>query len=272
MSAFVVVRHGKKVEKQHLEDVAGKFLDYAILSSNIYCNDEDDPNFIPLKEWQRIHLNLVPKLPIPTLKSQKMIEGLKYEIWLHTTSEKYQVAIVFKGTTPSLFSDWVCNLRWITLNPLLRGVFYKFLWDYYHQVQTLTPIIIEQVKEKLGDMPVEFITTGHSLGGGLAQQAAYSCKDIKKVIVFNSTPVTGYMDINQKERVINHMGIETSRVFHSGEVLSYLRDFIRIFIIPLSIANPCIKEYQFSFLKGSVIKKHSIQEFALYLVNASQVK
>ena len=222
-----------------------------------------------LSSWitgKKIELDFQPKIPAPALKSQKLIEGLKYEVWKNINQDNSEIVLVFKGTTPTFLSDWISNLRWMTFNPILRGIFYNFVWDYYHQVQVLTPAIVKHVKEKFKDIPMKFTSTGHSLGGGLAQQAAYSCSAIKKVIVFNSTPVTGYKDIKKEQRLLNHVGIETSRIYHAGEVLSYLRDFIRIFILPLSTTNPCIKEYQFSFLKGSAIKKHDIREFATYLV------
>lgn len=262
---FVIVREGNKTVKKTEAEFADLFLDYAVLSSNIYWPNSSAPEFIPVNGWQMLNEGSLPPVPPPKFKSQKNIKGLKYQVWYSSNNGKTRAALVFKGTTFTFLNDWICNLRWATLNPVGKRIFYYFLWDYYHQVQVVTPLLIENTQKMLPGHTIEFIATGHSLGGGLAQQAAYSCDHIKKVIVFDPSPVTGYKDIKKELRVLYEKGIDTSRVYHKGEILSYIRNFIRVFILPLSTINPSIKEYQYSFLNGSAIKKHAIRDFALYL-------
>ena len=261
---YIVVRHGTKTTKVDLPEMAAKFLDYAILSSNVYCASQDDKDFIPIDDWKLFEEPL-PKIPPSKLKSQLTIYGLKYQVWWKEINQKINIVIVFKGTTFSLRNDWICNFRWLTMNPILKNIFKFFLWDYYHQVQVLTPTIVSNIKNHFQNNLVEFSVTVHSLGGGLAQQASYSIDAIKNVIVFDTSPVTGYFDIKKEFRLKNQIGIETCRVYQQGEILSYFRNFIRVLILPLSELNPSIKEYEFSFLKGSSIKRHKMRDFAIRL-------
>ncbi|AHF17022.1 lipase family protein [Niabella soli] len=269
-SKFVIVLTGSHQERLKANIAAKQFVDYAIFSSNIYPENKTSSSFIPVKtDWEKIDEAFLPKIPLPILKTQKMICGLVYEVWHRKTENKIEIVISFKGTTPNVFNDWICNLRWFTLNPVLRGVFHYFFWDYYHQVQMLIPQLISTVKNIFPNKSVEFISTGHSLGGGLAQQAAYATNDIKKVFAFNPSPVTGYKDIKKNFRKINEIGIEICRIYQAGEVLFFFRKVAKYFY-PLTTVDPEIKEYKFSFFKGDSIERHAMRKLAINLINASK--
>ncbi len=269
-SKFVIVLKGDKIEKISSVEFARKFAEYAILASNVYPSNKTAKYFIPTHpSWRKFDETLLPKIPLPTLRTQKMIHGLFYEVWTRQIENKIEAVIVFKGTTINIVSDWICNLRWLTQNPFLKHIFRFFFWDYYHQVQSLTPKLIECIKKNFPTQYIDFVSTGHSLGGGLAQQAAYTTNDIKKVFAFNSSPVTGYKDIKKQDRLHNEMGIEISRIYQYGEILFFFRKVAKHFH-PLTTINPEIKEYQFSFFEGSAFDKHDMHQLAMNLLKASE--
>jgi pimeloyl-ACP methyl ester carboxylesterase len=73
-------------------------------------------------------------------------------------------------------------------------------------------------------------TTGHSLGGGLAQLMAYAEERVKGAVVFDPSPVTGYFTTVAKSRV--NCNARILRVYERGEVLQYLRAMTRRFYTP----------------------------------------
>lgn len=144
-----------------------------------------------------------------------------YQLWEKKVEGKYLVAIVFRGTDFAQMSDWYTNLRWLRLNFYGRMGYEARYYDQYHQVRRLTPILVERIKSKYGLSLKEIIVTGHSLGGGLAHQASYCCSNIKTVVAFDPSPVTGYMDVPLKERTLNQKAIRIERVYQKGEVVIY---------------------------------------------------
>ena len=73
---------------------------------------------------------------------------------------------------------------------------------------------------------IKIYATGHSLGGGLAQQAGYLSNDIVEVFAFNSTPITNWSSLALAKD--GEIGIENHypviyRVNHGGEALGPVR-------------------------------------------------
>ncbi len=184
------------------------------------------------------------------------ISGLKYQVWENPAEKK--VLLVFRGT--AVFWDWYANARWLTR-------FIPFILDHYDQVRRLVPVYVQHIRQRYGK-DVEIIAAGHSLGGGLAQQAAYACSYIKKVYAFDSSPVTGYHSVNSKQRRVNRQSIRIYRLFEHGEILAFMRFALQRFY-KTSVSNPKIVEVRFNFGKGNSIKEHSMRDFACNLNNAN---
>jgi len=235
----------------------------AALSANVYEeSDEFDTTWeavgkrIPIDGWEKLCLS-THELIQPKWKYK--VEGLKYELWKKQINEsKTVVALVFRGTD-SLW-DWYTNFRWLTR-------FVPFTWDHYDQVESILDKIVSEIHEKVGVQNVKIMSTGHSLGGGLAQLAAYSSPHIKKVFAFDPSPVTGFYGIKKKEREQNKVGLIIYRIYEHGELLAYVRLMMKL-IFPISHANPQIMEARFNFVGKNPVSQHNMKKLVEKMTNA----
>lgn len=79
---------------------------------------------------------------------------------------------------------------------------------------------------KEGERGLKIVTTGHSLGGGLAQMAAYLSPHVSAAFVFNSSPVTGWTWLRDEARRRQFDLVENPQIFRvsqRGEALGVLR-------------------------------------------------
>jgi pimeloyl-ACP methyl ester carboxylesterase len=176
--------------------------------------------------------------------------SLYFEVYEKPSADHVDVAVVFRGTND--LKDWWSNLRWFTR-------FIPTGWDQYTYVRNNISSIVDRAKHR--HHSVRMITVGHSLGGGLAQQAAYAHPEIKYVAAFDPSPVTGFRSVPKAARDVNRKGIAIERVYERGEILSYLRKFVRWFV-PLSLKDPEITEIRLNVTKGDPIKQHSMVKLA----------
>ncbi len=233
----------------------------ALLCSNIYeppdhydpdCRAEDKRFKVP--GWEPFQFTSEPEKP----KWHCKVKGLQYETWIkNRDTAPPLVLIVFRGTDMEQVGDWVSNLRWVTR-------FIPLLWDQYDQTRAIVPRIVEQVHNELGP-DVEIASAGHSLGGGLAQQAGYISKHINTVYAFDSSTVTGFYSVKRKQRKENKKGMRIFRIYEHGEILAYLRMVMKA-VYPVSNRDPKIVEIRFNFLdKGNFVSQHSMKRFACNL-------
>ena len=117
--------------------------------------------------------------------------------------------------------------------------------------------------------------TGHSLGGGLAQQFAYALPTnisklrVDKVYAFDPSPVTWYFSVDSKTRDANKKGLSIDRIYERGEILSIVRSFTS-FLLPASKVDPAIRGVRYClFYPANPIGAHSIRDLAWKLRVAS---
>ena len=242
----------KILDGSHDKDL--KYLyDYARLSEIVYEN-HDGGNTTKYRSWTK--LDIKPRFYQDPEKIN--LSGLYYEVWkTERPNDKNLVSIVFKGTSSK--NDWDTNFRW------LRRVISQQFSDYYDQLNIIADDIISEINTQVKNEPVEITSAGHSLGGGMAQFMAYRIKKIKKVYAFNSSPVTGYYDIETAESLDqNKKGCRIYRIYESGEALTYIRKFLTIlYPAPLfKTKDPAIIRVRFSFVVGrDVLYQHGIKVF-----------
>jgi len=181
----------------------------------------------------------------------KPVGGLGFQIWRRMQGGVCRdIVVAFRGTDRNDRGDWTSNFRFLyRLAPR---------FDQYDQVRTHIRRVIKRIKER-GCRGALFVATGHSLGGGLAQQAAYADGTIRYVYAFDSSPVTGFFDVSAIVRERNVKGLGIDRTYEAGEILVLPRILIENIIPPLP-CSPRTRTVRFNLLSGSPVVQHSISE------------
>jgi len=191
-----------------------------------------------------------------------LTRGLRIDVWQRNRGGGAQPArpefvIAFRGTRYTSLGDWFANLRVITR--LLPG-----LTDHYERARTVVPHLVSHIQEQFG-ASVNVTACGHSMGGGLAQFAAYASPHIDQSIVFASSPIISKTLIDQPARDANAKDTLAVRVYEKGEILAAFR-YLATLLMPVSKSNPKVIELRFNFnADGDPIEDHSIASLALQL-------
>lgn len=224
-----------------LEDepaVANRFLPFAAMSSLAYVENLDcekkTPNItsddrekfekiLSDRGWEEV-------TNVEGLSACEDDTGLYYRVWKKESDEKIQVVTSLRGTNE--IKDWLYgNLHWITQ--------YLPIEDQYSTTRKIMQKVFAHFVES--DQPIQFFTTGHSLGGGLAQHILYSYPTkITQAIAFDPSSATGYVkqpienqlascecdssDLNGEARIY--------RIYDAYEILANMRIFHKIFFNP----------------------------------------
>lgn len=183
----------------------------------------------------------------------KPVGGLQFHVWRRMHNGVCREAVIaFRGTDKNDRGDWTSNFRF------LYRMMPKF--DQYAQVQLHIKQIVARIKKNgCAGNGVAFATAGHSLGGGLAQQAAYAddSQSIRYVYAFDPSPVTGFFDVSALLREKSTAGLGVDRAYEAGEILALPR-LIFENIYPPAPCNPRIRTVRFNLLSGLAVSQHSI--------------
>jgi pimeloyl-ACP methyl ester carboxylesterase len=186
-------------------------------------------------------------------QGERVSDGLGVQIWARRGVRCPEAVIVFRGTVGGDKGDWESNFHWI-----LRAF---PIYDQYEQVRDHVGDFIGHIERDpcYRKGATEIIAIGHSLGGGLAQLAAYSDSRIRRVYAFDPSMVTGFYSVNPPNRDRNVRGLRIERVYEFGEVLAYGR-LIMLHYIPLSPCNPRVVSVRFRVFEGAPIALHSLTD------------
>jgi hypothetical protein len=195
---------------------------------------------------------------------------LRAEVWYNR--KQNILAVAFGGTVFNSGRDWMSNLRWFV--PGDRNDEYTAL------VRRFIPALRDKFMELKARPEYEalpsatLVSTGHSLGGGLAQQFAYALVPddklprVSRVYAFDPSPVTGYYSVDNHVLDINRKKLTIERIYERGEVLASLRSALSI-VYPLSASDPTISEVRYNLADGNPVSQHSIMALARGLTKAA---
>ncbi|MDF3846252.1 hypothetical protein P3W55_31520 [Pseudomonas citronellolis] len=230
---------------------------------------ENTEELIPTPDWYAW-----PDFPPPKVLEKADTPKLFFSVWEHRTGQENdhvsEVAIVFRGTEADQLEDWLSNARWFIPKWLKNEDQYGITRDYV--AKAFEAEVRNRIKQGRLPSNVTIIALGHSLGGGLAQQFAYALPQnpldpirVKRVIAFNSSPVTGWNGTANPPRDENAKGLEIDRIFEHGEVLAYIRLPINIFVPP-NRRSSIVKDIRFNLKEiPSGIGNHVSRFFACRL-------
>jgi pimeloyl-ACP methyl ester carboxylesterase len=207
-----------------------------------------------LSEWRYLWGCDGPKeCKVRTAGQSEPAGGLGVQVWARKGPRCPEAVIVFRGTVGGDKGDWESNFHWILRNfPI---------YDQYDQVRDYVGDFIGHIERdpcyRRG--LTQITAVGHSLGGGLAQLAAYSDSRIRRVYAFDPSMVTGFYSVDPPHRDRNVQGLRIERAYEFGEVLAYGR-LIMLHSIPLSPCNPRVVSVRFHVFQGSPIALHSLTD------------
>jgi hypothetical protein len=122
---------------------------------------------------------------------------------------------------------------------------------------------------------ITFYSTGHSLGGGLAQHVLYDQPDqFLQAFPFDPSPVEALRDVPRTSRkkactCVDDLPAHEARIYRiyeSGEVLNYVRTFLR----EQKWLRRHIQEVAFDFNTGNPFTQHSMNVLASNLAALSR--
>jgi hypothetical protein len=267
---------------------AARFAPYAVMSALAYAEDEDCAHEPKLSQEQRQHLEArlnasvgnAPKWQrVPAIELAGLCEdelGLFYHVWQREVGDAKEVVMAFRGTWG--WKDWYYgNLRWFTRFILSE--------DQYDRARAYSDRVIAYFKQQPqasdSAKPVRFYSTGHSLGGGLAQTVLYQHPDkYVQAFTFDPSPVTGFTDQSTETRLNGCACTQLPegappgetriyRFYESYEVLTHLRIWHKMFFTP----HRHVHEIRFAFERSpNLVSQHSMVSLAMSLTEEADRK
>lgn len=200
--------------------------------------------------------------------------GPVFQVWSRARSSTgrgddcNQVSIAFRGTVGGfLEGSWFSNANRF-------GSPYD---DYYYQLRRNISGIMKEIRKLdcyKNSRPPQIVTTGHSLGGGLAQFVGLGTRrgdlQVAKVFAFNSSPVTGAHLLDPQVRQANAKRLTIDHIYETGDPLYYARhSAAQEFPKLASACDPLVREVEVKAARGTALRLHGMKLLATNLTDLS---
>ena len=207
-------------------DIKSEYIDeshrYAMACSNAYKHGVYKNNQFLIPGWSRVE---------------------RYDNRLGSAADVYEVEggerviIAFRGTEFRTLKDW------------MYGNFNIIYPGQYKEAQ----LVYRLVRQKYGNQ-VKIVTTGHSLGAGLALNCARNNPEVDAV-VFDASP-----------RVFSYARYPSSQlhIVEKGEIMTLVRTVWRY--IPPNAFNPLVTR-SVDYFDGSRLQQHNMYHLAFAILN-----
>lgn len=222
----------------NLPAASNRFAPYAAMSALAYAEDANCGTHTPkLSKAERVELEnaLTARgwLEVKDVAWTPACEddtGLYLRVW-KLGADPSAVVMAFRGTWGA--NDWLFgNMHWMTR--------WLPMEDQYSRSRDAAQRVFDHFPDVNG-RKTRFYTTGHSLGGGLAQHVLYSYpKKVDQVFAFDPSSVTGFQDQSAENQVAGcDCGSDTLkgeprifRVYDAYEILANMRILHKLFLPP----------------------------------------
>lgn len=191
-----------------IDEISNIYLPYAIASLNAYeYKSKDGKIYEATGEYSNFTLAQFDN----TWKKQGRIErssGLALDYYFNDSHpEKFQILIAFRGTDFDSPSDWYSNFSWLTQFLPIKNQ-YDHAREVVQEIRSKTP----KTEKKL-----TYLTTGHSLGGALAEHTAnaFPCTS---AIVFDSSFI-----VNKHRLAEPYPDVQVAHIFDKDDEATFLR-------------------------------------------------
>ncbi|MBB5205425.1 hypothetical protein HNQ51_002744 [Inhella inkyongensis] len=201
--------------------------------------------------------------------------GLNYELYAKVTDggQPSELALAYRGTENDSWQavhDWLANFSGLKLGGKDYRQARRVAQSVANAFRPVLPKIARTPQCELAKNPkdqIPLLLVGHSLGGGLAQHAAYSLSacDATEAITFDTSPVTGWTSL-LANLAIRNADPAITRAYVSKEVLSGVRKITTTF----NFARKHRVDYRMTFSQITS-DFHSMTQFAKNLSDASRL-
>ena len=253
---------------------------FAMMSALAYATNGTDKNDLAQRKDLAAHLEAsgwhqdCTGRFSPTANAKNV--GLHYDVWINEVQHPAIIVIAARGTELKDWRDWWSNAWWLT-RWLSNSNQYRVI-----ALPTEAGRVFSTYEKEIASNKVVVITTGHSLGGGIAQCLRYAYqKQVSQCYAFDPSPVTGYMDnhgrskaegVQNRKSYMESMPIlgfpahRTLRIYEKGEILASFRGFMR----GLYAVDDKILEVRFKFDPHfKPVAQHSMMLLAEKIFNSA---
>lgn len=216
MSLFAMTAYRYDLPQSQRDENGCAYLDNSQKGDPSFGMPNDKGSNPALGHWER----WVPKSPTTADKPACLDDkksGLFYETYAHRGPDGKitEAVLAYRGTENrdgQTVKDWGTDF----------ANFFGFEPAQYALARENVQNLVDHLYRDNAGAKMQIYAVGHSLGGGLAQQAGYLSKGITEVFTFNTSPVTNWSHLRSAGLIKQGYPI-IHRIHEGGEALAGIR-------------------------------------------------